>query len=212
MTVSNITNGEIFTVRLYKRSAGLVWANNYEVRASQDVAFAQTAIIDLVNRLVNLERRLHRPEVTIDRAVVSTYVRDSRPYNPDSFTSLPVNLTGNHSGGGESLPIEYCLFVRRSVATGRTGKLLYRGALGEEWVTTRGLRAVLEAPYLNAMQSSLNDWWGTVWQVSANPFELVMASGEENLQVRVVQALAMSSNIVIKQWGNAYFDRANPAP
>jgi hypothetical protein len=211
MTVSNITSGEVFTVRIYKRSAGLTWGNNYEVRASRDVAFAQTAIIDLVNRFVDLERRVHRPEVIIDRAVVSTYVQDSRPYNPDSFTSIPVNLAGNNSGGGDSLPVEYCLFVRRSVATGRTGKLLYRGALAEDWATTQGLRAVLTNTFRNAIQASLNEWWGVVWQVSANPFELVMASGDENLQVRVVQALAVSGNIVIKQWGNAYFDRTNPA-
>jgi hypothetical protein len=207
MTVTNITQGELFTVRLYKRSAGLVWGNNYEVRANQDVPFAQTAIQDLVNRLVNLERRLHRPEVIIDRAVVSTYVRDSTPYNPSAFTSIPVNLPGNNSGGGESLSIEYCTFVRRVVESGRTGKLLYRGSLAEDWVTTRGLRAVLTDNYRNVTQASLNEWYGTIWLVSANPFDLVMASGDESPNVRLVQALAVSVNVVMKQWGNAYFDR-----
>jgi hypothetical protein len=207
MTVTNITQNELFTVRLYKRSAGLVWGNNYEVRANQDVPFAQTAIIDLVNRLVDLERRIHRPEVTIDRAVVSTYVRDSRPYNPSAFTSIPVNLAGNNSGGGESLSIEYCTFVRRVVESGRTGKLLYRGSLAEEWVTTQGLRAVLTSAYQNATQASLNEWYGTIWLVTGNPFDLVMASGDESINVRLVQALAVSGNVVMKQWGNAYFDR-----
>jgi hypothetical protein len=184
-----------------------VWGNNYEVRANQDVPFAQTAIIDLVNRLVDLERRLHRPEVTIDRAVVSTYVRDSTPYNPSAFTSIPVNLQGNNSGGGESLSIEYCTFVRRVVESGRTGKLLYRGSLAEDWVTTQGLRSVLTSSYQNATQTSLNEWYGTVWLVSGNPFDLVMASGDETPNVRLVQALAVSGNVVMKQWGNAYFDR-----
>jgi hypothetical protein len=41
MTVTNITQNELFTVRLYKRSAGLVWGNNYEVRANQDVRVYQ---------------------------------------------------------------------------------------------------------------------------------------------------------------------------
>jgi len=211
MTVTNITSGELFTVRVYKRSSGLVWANNYEVQATQDVAFAQTGIIDLVNRLTNLEQRIHRPEVTIERAVVSTYVRDSTPYNPSSFTSVPVGVQGTNGGGGESLSIEYCTFVRRSVESGRTGKLLYRGSLAEEWVTTQGLRAVLTETYQNALQTSINEWFGTVWLVSANPFALVMASGDESPNVRVVQALAASRSVVMKQWGNAYFDRANPA-
>jgi len=207
MSVTNITQGEVFTVRLYKRSAGLVWGNNYEVRAKEDVPFAQTAIIDLVNRLVDLERRFHRPEVIIDRAVVSTYVRDSTPYNPSAFTSIPIGLPGNNSGGGESISIEYCTFIRRSVESGRTGKLLYRGSLAEDWVTTQGLRAVLTPTYRNSCQSSLNNWFGVVWQVSANPFDLVMASGDESPNVRVVQALVVSGNVVMKQWGNAYFDR-----
>jgi hypothetical protein len=210
MTVSNIVNGEVFTVRVYKRSAGLVWANNYEVRATQDVPLAQTAIIDLVNRLVQLEVPLHRPEVTIDRAVISTYVRDSRPYNPDAFTSIPVNVSGTNSGGGDSMPVEYCLFVRRSVATGRSGKLLYRGTLSEAAVTVDGLRAVLLSTFQDSFQNVINTWWGTTWQVGANPFEMVMASGDESIQVRVVQGLRVSGRIVIKQWGNAYFDRNSP--
>jgi len=212
MTVTNITQNELFTIRVYKRSAGLVWGNTYEVQATQDVAFAQTAVLDLVNRIVNLERRLHRPEVVIDRVVFSTYVRDSVPYNPLSFTTIPVNQNGNNSSGGESLSIEYCTFVRRVVESGRTGKLLYRGSLAEDWVTTQGLRAVLTPAYRNATQASLNEWWGTVWQVSANPFQLVMASGDESLNVRPVQALMVSVNVVMKQWGNAYFDRNNPNP
>ncbi len=210
MTVSNITNGEIFVVRTYKRAAGLVWGNNYEVRATQDVPFAQTALQDLVNRLVNLERRIHRPEVTIDRAVISTYQPDSTPYNPDTFTSLPVEIAGQNVGGGESLPVEYCTFVRRVVTTGRTGKLLYRGSLAEDWVTVQGLRAVLTDTYLNASQASFSDWFGTIWLASGNPFELVMASGQPPQNVRTVQGLAVNRRIAIKQFGNAYFDRANP--
>jgi len=34
-----------------------------------------------------------------------------------------------------------------------------------------------------------------------------MASGDESPNVRLVQALAVSGNVVMKQWGNAYFDR-----
>jgi hypothetical protein len=84
---------------------------------------------------------------------------------------------------------------------------LYRGSLAEEWVTTQGLRAVLTSAYQNATQASLNEWYGTIWLVTGNPFDLVMASGDESINVRLVQALAVSGNVVMKQWGNAYFDR-----
>jgi hypothetical protein len=66
---------------------------------------------------------------------------------------------------------------------------------------------VLTDNYRNSVQASLNEWYGTIWLVSANPFDLVMASGDESPNVRLVQALAVSVNVVMKQWGNAYFDR-----
>jgi len=207
MTVTNITNGELFTVRVYKTFGALFWANNYEFRARQDVPFAQTAIIDLVNQLVNLERPLYPSYIRLDRVVVSTYQPDSRPYNPDTFTTLPINLDGTATTSGDAMPIEYCVFVRRVVASGRPGKLLYRGVLDEASVGTLGLRAVLTTTRRNQLQNLFSTWFGAF--VASNvPFELVMISGQEDINVRVVQGLTVVERITLKQVGNAYFDRA----
>jgi len=209
MTVTNITNGELFTVRLYKTYGGLVWANNYEVQAEQDAPFAQTAITDLVNRLVDLEREFHIPLVRIDRAVVSTYQVDSRPYNPDTFTTIPVGVFGNNNlGQGDPVSLEHCIFIRRAVASGRPGKLLYRGCLTEGGVTTVDLRAVITSGFLSTLQQRASQWYASFLQ--QQQWRLVMVSGDENLNVRQVQGLAVSQRVVLKQVGNAYFDRANP--
>jgi hypothetical protein len=206
MTVTNITNGELFTVRVYKSFGALVWANNYEFRSSQDVPFAQTAIIDLVNQLVNLERPLYPSYIRIDRVVVSTYQPDSRPYNPETFTTIPVNQEGTASFTSDAMPIEYCIFVRRVTAAGRPGKLLYRGALQESDVGTQGLRAVIILQRLNALQTQFSQWYAS-FLASQVPFELVMISGQENINVRIVQGLSVVERVVLKQFGNAYFDR-----
>jgi len=206
MTVTNITNGELFTVRIYKSFGALQWANNYEVRSTQDVPFAQTAIIDLVNQLVNLERPLYPDYIRLDRAVVSTYQPDSRPYNPDTFTTIPINLQGTATFTTESMPVEYCIFVRRVVASGRPGKLLYRGALQESDVATRGLRAVITDGRVNQLQTRFSQWYAAFLS-SQVPFELVMIGGDENINVRVVQGLTVVERVVLKQFGNAYFDR-----
>jgi hypothetical protein len=207
MTVTNITNGELFTVRVYKAFGALVWANNYEFRATQDVPFAQTAIFDLVNRLVDLERPLYPNYIRLDRAVVSTYQPDSRPYNPDAFTTVPINLFGNAAFSTDAMPIEYCVFVRRVVASGRPGKLLYRGVLEENAVGTQGLRAVITSGRLNQLQNLFSTWFGAF--IASNvPFELVMISGQENINVRVVQGLSVVERVTLKQVTNAYFDRA----
>jgi hypothetical protein len=207
MTVTNITQNELFTVRVYKRYGSHVWANNYEIRARQDIPFAQTAILDLVNALTNLERPIYPTYIRIDRAVVSTYQPDSIPYNPDNFTTVPVNVLGQVNFQGDPMPLEYCLFVRRVTASGRPGKLLYRGVFEEGTVSTADLRPIVTPTRLNQLQGHFSSWFSGFLS-NNNPFELVMASGQENLQVRLVQGLAVSQSIVLKQVGNAYFDRA----
>jgi hypothetical protein len=206
MTVTNITQNEIFTVRVYKRYGDLFWANNYEVQALQEATFAQTAVFDLVNRLVDLERQLHLPQVTFDRAVVSTYVRDSVPYNPDAFTTIPLGGSGtNDLGQGEPVSLEHCLFVRRVTQAGRSGKLLYRGCLTEGGVTTVDFRAQITPGFVSTLQGRLNTWFASWLQQTL--WRLVLVSGDESLNVREVQGLALTPKITIKQVGNAYFDR-----
>jgi hypothetical protein len=207
MTVTNIAQGELFTVRIYKRYGSLFWANNYEVRASQDAPFAQTAISDLVDRIVALERQLHIPQVAFDRAVVSTYVRDSVPYNPEAFTTIAISGQGtNDLGQGEPVSLEHCLFVRRVTQAGRPGKLLYRGCLTEGGVTTIDLRAHITPGFVTTLQGRLNSWFAAFLQQPL--WRLVLASGDEQLNVREVQGLVLSPKITLKQVGNAYFDRA----
>jgi hypothetical protein len=207
MTVTNITQGEIFTVRIYKRYGALFWANNYEVQAAQDAPFAQTAISDLVDRLAGLERQLHIPQVTFDRAVVSTYVRDSVPYNPDAFTTLPLSGVGtNDLGQGEPVSLEHCLFVRRVTQSGRPGKLLYRGCLTEGGVTTVDFRAQISPSFVTTLQGRLNTWFAAWLQQTL--WRLVLVSGDEQLNIREVQGLTLTPKITLKQVGNAYFDRA----
>jgi hypothetical protein len=105
------------------------------------------------------------------------------------------------------MPLEYCLFVRRVTQAGRPGKLLYRGVFEENTVTTADLRPIVTAARLNQLQNHFSSWFAGFLS-NNNPFELVMASGQENIQVRLVQGLAVSQSIVLKQVGNAYFDRA----
>jgi len=85
MTLATITQGEVLTVRSYKQLGGYLWANNYEVEATQDIANPSTALEFLAARIVELERGLHISTVVIDRVTISTYVPDSQPYNPNTL-------------------------------------------------------------------------------------------------------------------------------
>lgn len=207
MTVTDIADGELFTVRLYKRYGNWTWANNYEVRARLSIPFAQTAVFDLVNALVNLEQPIHASFVRLDRAVVSTYQVDSRPYNPDTFSTIPIGVFGQAVFSTDPMPLEYCMFVRRVTASGRPGKLLYRGVFEEVTVSTADLRPVIVQSRLVQLQNHFSSWYASFLN-GPSGFDLVMISGEENLNVRQLQGFTVSQSIVLKQTSNAYFDRA----
>jgi len=135
MPIDAVQSGEIFTVRVYKQHAGFGWANTYEVQAAVEPINSVTAIETMASAFVSLEQLIHLTPVTIDRVVVSTYIPDGQPYNPSSFTTIPVSLPGQRTVSGDFLPLELCLFVRRNGAVGRDGRLLYRGCLLEAiWV------------------------------------------------------------------------------
>ena len=207
MTLAVITQGEVLTVRVYKQSLGYLWANNYEVEATQDIANPSTALEFLASRIVELERGLHLSGAIIDRVTISTYVPDGQPYNPNTLAVFPFSVPGTRTGPGSALALEMCLFVRRNVIFGRDGRLLYRGCLTDQQVTSSGFRAVLLPAAVTLYQNVINSWRSVGL---GNEFRFVMASGlPVPTDVRQVVNLQVSEKVVFKKFNNRYF-RRNP--
>jgi hypothetical protein len=207
MTLATITQGEVLTVRIYKQSLGYLWANNYEVEATQDITNPSTSLEFLATRIVELERGLHLSGVVIDRVTISTYVPDSQPYNPNTLAVFPFSVNATRVGSGSALPLEMCLFVRRNVVFGRDGRLLYRGCLTDTQISTSSLKAILLPATVTAYQNIINSWRSVGL---GNEFRFVMASGlPVPTDIRVVQNLQVSEKVVFKKFNNRYF-RRNP--
>ena len=207
MTLATITQGEVLTVRTYKQYLSYLWANNYEVEATQDITNPSTSLEFLATRIVELERGLHLSGVVIDRVAISTYVPDSQPYNPNTLAVFPFSVNATRTGTGSALPLEMCLFVRRNVVFGRDGRLLYRGCLTDTQVSTSSLRAILLPAAVTAYQNIINSWRSVGL---GNEFRFVMASGlPVPTDIRVVQNLQVSEKVVFKKFNNRYF-RRNP--
>jgi hypothetical protein len=207
MTLSTINQGNVLTVRSYKQFAGFAWANNYEVEATQDITNPVSALQFLVERIAFLERDIHLNSVVIDRITVSTYIPDSRPYNPNTLAVYPLSINCTRPVPANVLPLELCLFVRRNVDFGRDGRLLYRGCLTEDDMFAQSFRPLITTNAVNSIQSIINSW-RTVGVGSS--FRLVMASGFPNVSnVRTVVGLQVSEKIVVKKYNNRYF-RRNP--
>jgi len=175
MTLRNINQNTVVTARVYKYHTGFAWANNYEIQAVNDIPDPEFALQALADRLVSLERAIHLNITAIDRVTISTYAPDSQPYNPDALATFPYNQLGQRSISGDILPLEICLFVRRSVDFGRDGRLLYRGCLTEADVATTGMRMGLMTAAINFFQNAITSWQGL-----GQNWRLVMASGSPN--------------------------------
>jgi len=207
MPINAVQAGEVFTVRVYKTIGGFAWANTYEVQAVTEPTNSITSIENLASAFASLDRALLLDIATLDRVVVSTYVPDGLPYNPDSFTSVPISLPGLRvSAGTQPLPLEACVFVRRNAPTGRDGRILYRGYLVESDVNTGLMRQFIETPTMATISSILNTWLMNTFPTQE--WSIVMARGRPNpTNVRVVTTLIPDRRVVFKKLNNRYFDR-----
>jgi len=207
MPINAIQSGEIFTVRTYKTIGGFAWANTYEVQAVTEPPNSITAVEALASAFANLERNMLLDIANVDRVVVSTYIPDGLPYNPDSFTTFPVSQPGlRDTTGTQPLPLEACVFVRRNAPTGRDGRILYRGYLVESDVNTAAMRQFVEPLTLTTISAILNTWLTATFP--AQQWSIVMARGRPNpTNVRVVTTLVPDSRVVFKKLNNRYFDR-----
>lgn len=206
MPVDAVQPGEIFTARVYKNYVGYGWANTYEIMAVNEPANSVAAVESLAFSLVNLEQQIHLQGVIIDRIVVSTYVPDGQPYEPTSFTTIPVSASGQRSPGSDVLPLEMALFVRRNTVVGRDGRLLYRGCLTEGDMSASAFRPLIWSGAVSEFQNKFVTWFNSVFP--SNLWSIVMARGRPNpTNVRTVVGFQVSEKMVVKKLNNRYYDR-----
>lgn len=199
--------GTYVTARLYKRLASnpaLSWANTYEFHALEQIT--QSNIDELVGALETFETTIHAIGVTMDRAVISTWVEDGEPYDPTTFISVPLVLGGTRVTNTDLLSLNYCLFVRRATTFGQNGKIFYRRVLQESDVNSpSGTPALSNLSGLESLVSGAMSTSGLGGYLGAGTagFQMVMKS---NLLINreVTQFQVAGARIV--QYNNRYFD------
>lgn len=213
MSILDPTTGELFTLRIYKAidvASDQVWANTYELRANEGAD--NEDLRDAANRLVDFEKELHLDTAVFNRYVLSTFVADGEPYDPTSFISQPLSGAGLTASpiAAETLPLQVVLYVRREVATGRTGKAFYRQALAEGDVQGRFGQVQLTSPA--GIQSRVDDAVATAMLApllggGGGAVTLVMATTDASPIVRDITGLSAVSGRIVK-YNNRYFDVA----
>lgn len=147
MSVSSFAPGDAFIVRVVKyhiNNPDRKWANSYEAVAQ--LGGSEDELLAFGVTLVDFEKAFHQNVVAFDSLLISTWAPDSKPYNPASFISTPLTGVGTRDpAGGDMMPLNVTMNVRRITAFGRFGHIFYRGWLGEGEVSAPAGKAMLSS-------------------------------------------------------------------
>jgi hypothetical protein len=148
--------GKISVFKRHAAEADRTFVNTYEV----DMGDFNLPTLDdwamLGDTIVAFERALHYSSIAFERLVMSTWRPDSTPYEGDEFIVKDLAGQGDlDSTQVDELPLNYALHVRRSVQTGRSGKLHFRGCLETNDVQVVAGEYVMDNTSLATMQSRL---------------------------------------------------------
>jgi hypothetical protein len=211
MPVTDYSAGELFRVTIVKyllANPERKWANNYEMRAL--AAGGITEISEMGQRLVTMEAPGHLDGVKFDRLRISTWEVDSAPYNPMSFLSLPLAITGGLSAGENNpIALNVCYDVGRVPISGRFGHLYYRGCLVEENVSSPAGKFVLTAATIfnNALQNRITS--SEVMEYldgTSETWEMVMAGDNPATARRVISLIARG--VAVVPFDHGWFNRS----
>lgn len=104
------------------------WTCNIEMDydGAIDAAEVESAALSMAAGLADILLT----NVVIDRIVASTWLEDSAPYNPSSLRVIPIGINGTKDFLlTQPVDDDLVLFIRKTVSTGRAGKILLRGVL-----------------------------------------------------------------------------------
>jgi len=113
---------------------GIKWHTTYEATGSTLTSIAQ--VRPMADAIVRAHRAIQHTKVYIQSVGVATWQADSFPYDRNKFTNFPVGLFATRLVNGDHEPAEMCLKLSRNPASGRSGRVLLRGVLGENDVSS----------------------------------------------------------------------------
>lgn len=183
------------------------WANTYEFQADDPVSVGDLTV--LASAVALFEQTITHNVVQFNRAVVSSWVPDSVPYDPATFLVVPLTATGSIGPVTDALPLNQCLRVVRSPATGRAGHLFYRQALEEGDVTAPAGFSVLTnlSGIDDNIQAALasSELEGYIGDTPLGPLHMVMVDAA-GMVIRNVLSLS-AQGVTTLPTDHAWFNR-----
>lgn len=172
------------------------WTSTIEYTIADEVESA--AVDNLVDDLVAGYVEILLGTVIIDRVVISTWVPDSTPYDPEAVRTISVGLNG---GRGfvltEPVADDLTLFIRKDVTSGRTGKFSLRGTILNAQVDSESGEWTIISTDVDDFEGFVEAFWNGA--SSYNPPQLIglvlldttypaVAAGVKQVPVKVYSA------------------------
>lgn len=214
MSVISPTTGDLFRVSVRKshvNNPDRQWENNYELRCVANTNIA--AVNTMALKIVAFEKAIHYDQVEFRAVRVSTWEEDSKPYDPSTFTSLPLTGLGELDTATEDMAaINVCLNTVRVPLSGRYGHIYYRGALVEsdieapagKYILSTG--AAIDTRFTTELGSSgVGDMFNDIDEF----WEMVMIN-KTGTQIRKVVGFS-PQGVAVVPFDHAWFNRT-PAP
>lgn len=198
---------EPFTLRIRKvhnLRPDLAWYNTYEFRNQTATNLAD--LITACNNIVSFERQLHRTSTQYVSYTLSTWEQDGQPYNPDTFVTQPLAVSGTISALDQAMPLHICWRVAWVPQTGRNGFRLYRNCLSESDVDSGAGFPTLAN--VVGMEGRLQDAvdGGPIGDYFSAGSDLIQFMMESASNAREINAVT-SAGVTVKKLNNRYFDR-----
>lgn len=194
----------LYTVKTIKsfgaRSDRHTWSNTYHFGTDVDIASPEMRAIG--NQVVEAERLAHTSDVQFMRFVIAPKADNllNRPAN--QFVSIGVAGTGTHPANqaNPTMPLEVCVEVLRTPATGRSGRCFYRGCFTRDDLVVNGTGAFIATQFAHITRpgfpgnlvDALNTTFAQNLEVLPIPAGLVLQQG------RMVVSRSMGAVIVSK--------------
>lgn len=167
----------VMTIRIFKSylsRENKTWVNSYEVgygdipdgsgfTALGEGTLSTSLATSAIDQIVAFEKAIHLPAVQFIRAVASTWVPDSDPYNPFNLMTMELGGWGEREATGDEtddIDLRNVVKIERRGATGKAGEVEYRGCLEKADVENSGGRWELAgtSPFLAELDVALGSF------------------------------------------------------
>lgn len=190
------------------------WSNTYELNDGGPVVEAgvsPTTFLTAAQQIADAERGLHTNFIYFNRFTISTWQPETGGYDPSSEVTVPMGNQGTSDASGAEPTLEdlrIVMWVARKCATGRPGKVFYRGVMLESHVQTVGGKLqITPASGAVSLFATYRTALASLFPATPTGIRLVMIGGELHKSLVTVHKAGFDTTQIRRTYSSPYHIR-----